>query len=609
MSYPTLEQYNEVFQYPQLALSDPQLKVGKIKTTSMGMPLALCGGFALTYTLNVGTEKYAIRCFHKQSLDLEARYKAIALKLKSLNSKYFLDFDFQPQGIKVLSNHYPLVKMAWANGETLGEFLEKHHKNPTAIKNLQTSLKDLSVYLESKNIAHGDISPDNLMVSNNGNSIQLIDYDGMYVPAFKGKKSTELGNRNFQHLKRTALEFNDKLDRFSFILLYIACEILIVDASFWSKTNSEATAVIFRANDYSAPENSNVFKELAHYPNLSHLVNGFAAISKSSFSQIPSLNDFINSKNIPKWTPSKTQITPNRYLATYPVVNAKDYSIGLNRVGDIIELVGQIEDIAENTTRYGKPYVFVNFGNWKGNIIKLNIWSEGLATLTNKPNKAWVGKWISVTGLMEPPYVNRKLKYSHLSISITKNNQISFISQSEANYRLSGSTSRSVVSRSSQSSNQDILSGLKNNSSKISQPSIKVTNTNQFAKRQTPLTNNQAILNKINSSRAVNNAPAKSNYTPYSYQNRQSSYKSGNSSSNSNKNCFIATAIYGENAAETNSLRRWRDNFLLKRVWGRLFVRIYYLVSPKIVGILESSPILKRRTKMLIDKIVKRINK
>jgi hypothetical protein len=58
----------------------------------------------------------------------------------------------------------------------------------------------------------------------------LIDYDGMFVDAFRGKRSNELGNRNFQHIKRTADHFNHTLDRFSFILLEVAIEALINDA-------------------------------------------------------------------------------------------------------------------------------------------------------------------------------------------------------------------------------------------------------------------------------------------------------------------------------------------------------------------------------------------
>lgn len=521
MAYPTLEQYNEVFQYPQLALVDPSLKTGQIKMTGMGTPLALCGGFALTYTLTVGIKKFAIRCFHKQSLDLETRYLAISIKIKSLNSPYFLDFEFQPKGVKVNGVHYPLVKMAWATGITLGEFLEQNYKNKGLMQSLQKSLRELANYLESKNISHGDISPDNIMVSNNGNTLQLIDYDGMYVDAFRGKKSTELGNRNFQHIRRTADHFSHTLDRFSFILLDVAIEALIHNPILWKTTQSEATAVIFRANDYASPENSTIFQELFRNTTLGNIAKRFAAVSKADFDKIPSVSDFVNNRNIPQVVLTAPAQVVNQYLASFPVVDASNYSLGSKHVGDRVELIGRITEVKSNTARNGKPYVFINFGSWKGNIIKLSIWSEGLDVLSEAPNSTWVGRWVSVSGLMEPPYVNSKFNYSHLSISITKNNQIQFITDSQAKFRLSGSTTRPtsaldiLKSKSASGSTKSLnVSNVKTNASnadvlkKIVEKSQSNANLSASAitpnNIKLPTFNNQAILQGIKSSRPSN---------------------------------------------------------------------------------------------------------
>ncbi len=52
------------------------------------------------------------------------------------------------------------------------------------------------------------------------------------------------------------------------------------------------------------------------------------------------------------------------------------------------------------------------------------------------------------------------------------------------------------------------------------------------------------------------------------------------------RRCFIATAIYGPDAPETNFLRVWRDRVLLPTTAGRLFVRAYYAISPALVPLL-----------------------
>lgn len=49
------------------------------------------------------------------------------------------------------------------------------------------------------------------------------------------------------------------------------------------------------------------------------------------------------------------------------------------------------------------------------------------------------------------------------------------------------------------------------------------------------------------------------------------------------RRCFIATAIYGAEAPETDFLRAWRDRVLMPTPAGRLFVRAYYAASPFLV--------------------------
>ncbi len=485
MSYPTLEQYNEAIQYPQTAFYDPELKKGNVLTTGLGLPLALCGGFALTYSIQSSGKKYAVRCFHKKSDALELRYKAISNKIKSLQSPYFVDFEFQSVGVNVNGKTAPVVKMAWANGETLGEFLEGNYRSKDKLQALKASLASLAGFLEGKGIAHGDIQPGNVMVSSGGRSIQLIDYDGMYVDEIRSLGGAELGHRNFQHSKRNAQAWNPQLDRFSFIELNLALCVLESHPEFWDQTKSDGDSILFKANDFADPGNSVLFNKLFGIQQFSDDAKNFAAICKASFTSLPTLDDFIARKNIPQVSISiSQQATPTiqQYIGAFSVLDAGNYDLCLKYVGDRVELIGQIVEVAEKKTRYGKPYVFINFGSWRGKIAKISIWSEGLAVLQNKPNASWVGKWISVTGLMEPPYQSKRYKYSHLSISITQANQLHILQESEARYRLGSSTG--VVRQMPTSSNRDVLEGMKGRPA----PSMPRPQTTQ------PLSKNQSVL-------------------------------------------------------------------------------------------------------------------
>ena len=72
----------------------------------------------------------------------------------------------------------------------------------------------------------------------------------------------------------------------------------------------------------------------------------------------------------------------------------------------------------------------------------------------------------------------------------------------------------------------------------------------------------------------------------------------------SNPSCFIASCIYGSGSDEVFLLRSWRDKFLLSSILGTVFVRLYYLSSPKIVSFIESRPKLIAIIKSVLDRVV-----
>ena len=80
---------------------------------------------------------------------------------------------------------------------------------------------------------------------------------------------------------------------------------------------------------------------------------------------------------------------------------------------------------------------------------------------------------------------------------------------------------------------------------------------------------------------------------------------------NRNKGCFIATAIYGSHfAPEVIILRYYRDHVMMKNIFGRLCVIIYYFVSPTIARFIRQNGSIKYIIRRLIlDPLLCRINK
>lgn len=85
--------------------------------------------------------------------------------------------------------------------------------------------------------------------------------------------------------------------------------------------------------------------------------------------------------------------------------------------------------------------------------------------------------------------------------------------------------------------------------------------------------------------------------TPYTEQ--QTNYSQNQPVNNKSNGCYIATYVYGSyDCPNVWVLRRFRDNKLYKSFLGRLFIRLYYFVSPKLIKYFGE----KRRFHMLCRK-------
>lgn len=74
--------------------------------------------------------------------------------------------------------------------------------------------------------------------------------------------------------------------------------------------------------------------------------------------------------------------------------------------------------------------------------------------------------------------------------------------------------------------------------------------------------------------------------------------------------CFIATAAYGSPIAlEVLLLSQFRDDVLILSKVGRLFVRVYYYVSPPIAAAIESNELAKTTVRKVLRQIIRVVGK
>jgi hypothetical protein len=264
-AWPDLTEYHEAVQHPQRAFADSGLKAVTLEQDQFGMPKPATGGNAVVYKAREPggflsfKKTWAIRCFLRPISDHAERYEAISKHLRKVRLPYDVNFQFLRQGIQIRSNWFPIVKMQWADGDLLHTHIEKHLRDPASLAALRAKWVTLVRNLEDARVAHGDLQHGNILVR--GGSILLVDYDGMWVPALKGRNATETGHRAYQHPERGERDYGQEIDRFSALVIYLSLAALEKDATLWERFHT-GDNLIFVREDFQQVDRSPIWQQL-----------------------------------------------------------------------------------------------------------------------------------------------------------------------------------------------------------------------------------------------------------------------------------------------------------------------------------------------------------
>ena len=253
--------YQEAIQCPRLAFTSSELQYGTPVANQLGLPRPLCGTFASVYELASGRRRWAVKCFLRNTPNLQQRYARISEHLRySPRLRYFVTFEYQPGGILVRGKSFPLVKMEWVKGRQLNTFIEQNLSRPRVLAKLKKRWGRLLTDLQSVHIAHGDLQHGNVLVRPNGD-LRLIDYDGMWVPTLGGQEGNETGHPDYQNPGRTQKDFHAGIDEFSDAVIQIAICALRREPSLWEKYNN-GDNLLFRREDFLNPRSSSLIADL-----------------------------------------------------------------------------------------------------------------------------------------------------------------------------------------------------------------------------------------------------------------------------------------------------------------------------------------------------------
>ncbi len=264
MPWPGITDFSEAVQNPQLCFKDTDLEAGQVSLNQRSMPLVFSGAFACVYPVSVGNSTFAVRCFTREVSDQQARYDELSNYLLNVLPPSFVQFEYVERGISLRGDKYPIVKMEWVDGELLSKFVGSRLNQPDTLRRVAAQWRGgPTASLRGLRIAHNDLQHGNVLVQRDG-SIRLVDYDGMFLPKFRGERSPELGHKNYQHPQRSAEHYDENVDNFPSLVIYLSLLAIASDPGLWDFHDEDN--LIFTRNDFADPGQSELFGRLKRSP-------------------------------------------------------------------------------------------------------------------------------------------------------------------------------------------------------------------------------------------------------------------------------------------------------------------------------------------------------
>ena len=295
MQYPLLSEYVSAITHASENLD--QLKHLEVVQDEHGEPYRSSGAFAVVFKMRDPRtgQLYALKCFTEEQEGRAEAYRKIEEELEVAGTTYFTSMRYYERELFVDSSvsgesEFPVLLMDWVEGSTMELYIRAHYRDSYAMEMLCYRFCRLAAYLRSQPFAHGDVKPDNIMVSDTG-TLTLIDYDGMFVPSMQGESSPTLGTEEFRHPLRTPELFDATVDDFALASIALSLRAIALDSQLLDQYGAP-DRLLFSASDYRDLAQSKVMqaiwklvgdKDLCKLVGLFVLAHAEQSLASSSF--------------------------------------------------------------------------------------------------------------------------------------------------------------------------------------------------------------------------------------------------------------------------------------------------------------------------------------
>lgn len=250
MSCPTITQYLETLNHVEGLFRTLE---GVVPDRDLyGEPLFWVGNFSVIFRVRIQGKAYALKCYIREP-NHDSRLFDL---LNHADSEYLIPCQWLPDEVYVYDeydqgSYYPVMLTEWVEGETLGRRVARlaQQEDREALGELALRFDRMAVWLLGQDFAHGDMKHDNVLVREDGR-LCLIDFDGMYWPAFAGARSSLIGSPAYQHPARDEYFFNKRIDDYPLAIIALSLHVLQQEPALFARYNDKEN-LIFNAAETS----------------------------------------------------------------------------------------------------------------------------------------------------------------------------------------------------------------------------------------------------------------------------------------------------------------------------------------------------------------------
>ena len=194
--------------------------------------------------------------------------------------------------------------MEWVEGEKLMDYVKKHYRDSLIMKKLAKDFLELALYMNNRNLAHGDLSGDNIIVRPSG-ELCLVDYDSFYIDGFTEEiEQTTEGIPCYQHPERRFNKYLTKsMDYFSQHVIYLSLLVISEEPNLFRNDIADK-GFLFTKKEICSRE---IFEN-------SDIYNNISKINNSEIQELLKKLDFFIAGHIESVEPL---VVMNHFFATY----------------------------------------------------------------------------------------------------------------------------------------------------------------------------------------------------------------------------------------------------------------------------------------------------